>query len=219
MLSFMKDGQNRTASATGKNTSGAEDMDMAPSGAEEEFLVTAQHGKNLRHSTIILAILFTVGALCVWFMIKKVTPPPADAAVETEEAKIEIAIAQLTGIQTEMDARMGDIVARFNEFSNVEQISVADLNKNPFELEVSVGDLAQTLEFGRQLQLRKEVEESAESLQLWSIMASPRNACCMINNKILYVGDKIDGFTVMEIDSRFVEVEFRGIGVILRMSE
>ncbi len=219
MLSFMKDGQNRTASVRAKNTAGAEDMDTGSSGAEEEFLVTGHHEKNLRHSTITLAVLFTVGALCVWFMIKKVTPPPADAAVGTEEAKIENVIAQLTGIQTEMDARMGDIVARFNEFSNVEQISVADLKKNPFELEVSVGDLEQTPEPGRQLQLRKEVEGLAQSLQLWSIMASPQNACCMINNKILYKGDKIDGFTVMEIDSRFVKVELHGIGVMLRMSE
>ena len=219
MLSFMKDGQNRQASVTADNTVGVEDMDMVSSGSEEQFLVTAHHGKNLRHSTITLAVLFTVGALCVWFMIKKVTPPPADAAVGTEEAKIENAIAQLTGIQTEMDARMGDIVARFNEFSNVEQVGVGDLKKNPFELEVSVGDLEQTLESGRQLQLRKEVKESAQSLQLWSIMASPRNACCMINNNILYKGDKIDGFTVMEIDSRFVKVELHGIGVMLRMSE
>lgn len=219
MLSFMKDGQNRTASATTKNTADAEDMDVGSSDAEEEFLVTGHHEKNLRHSTIILAILFTVGALCVWFMIKKVTPPPADAAVGTEEAKIEIAIAQLTGIQTEMDARMGDIVARFNEFSNVEQISVVDLKKNPFELEVSTGDLEQTLESNRQLHLRKEVDERAQSLQLWSIMASPQNPCCMINNDILYKGDKIDGFTVMEIDPRFVEVELHGISVILRMSE
>ncbi len=215
----MKDGQNRPASVTADNTVGAEDADMGSSGSEEQFLVTAHHGKNLRHSTIILAVLFTVGALCVWFMIKKVTPPPADAAVETEEAKIEMAIAQLTGIQTEMDARMGDIVARFNEFSNVEQISVADLKKNPFELEVSVGDLEETLASGRQLHLRKEVDKQAESLQLWSIMASSRNACCMINNKILYKGDKIDGFTVMEIDSRFVIVELHGMGVKLRMSE
>jgi preprotein translocase subunit SecG len=215
----MKDGQNRTAPATAKDTVGAEEVDMGPSGGEEQFLVTAQHGRNLRHSTITLAVLFTVGALCVWFMIKKVTPPSAEAAVGTEEAKIVNAIAQLTGIRTEMDARMGDIVARFNEFSNVEQISVADLKKNPFELEVSTGDLEQTLEFGHQLQLRKEVEEKAQALQLWSIMASPQNACCMINNKILYKGDKIDGFTVMEIDSRFVKVELHGIGVILRMPE
>jgi len=219
MLSFMKDGQNRTSSPTAKNIADAEDMDMGSSGAEEQFLATAHHEKNLRHSTITLAVLFTVGALCVWFMIKKVTPPPADAAVGTEEAKIENAIAQLTGIQTEMDTRMGDIVARFNEFSNVEQISVADLKKNPFELEVSAGDLKQTLESGRQLHLRKEVDEKAQLLQLQSIMASPRNACCMINNKLLYKGDKIDGFTVMEIDSRFVKVELHGIGVKLRMSE
>ncbi len=215
MLSFMKDGQNGAVPEIVADTTASDNTGIEPSVADGEFLARAHHGKNLKQSTIILAVLFTVGAVCVWFMIKKVTPPPADAAVGTEEAKIENAIAQLTGIRTEMDTRMGDIVTRFSEFSDVEQVGVADLKKNSFAIELSVGDFEHTLEPGR----RKEVEERAQGLQLWSIMASPQNACCMINNKILYKGDKIDGFTVTKINSRFVEVEFRGIGVILRMSE
>lgn len=218
MLSFMKDGQNGTVPATVTNTAAPDNTGIGPSDDDGEFLARVHHGKNLKQSTIILVVLFTVGAVCVWFMIKKITPPPAAAAVGTEEAKIENAIAQLTGIQTEMDARMGDIVARFSEFSDVEQVGIADLKKNPFKHELSVGDFEHTLEPDLEL-LRKEVEERARGLQLWSIMASPRNACCMINNKILYKGDKIDGFTVIEIDSRFVEVELHGISVILRMSE
>ena len=209
MLSFMKDGLNGAGSAAPDNTG------IEPSGDDGDFLARAHHGKNLKQSTIILAVLFTVGAVCVWFMIKKTTPPPAAAAVSTEEAKIENAIAQLMGIQTEMDAKMGDIVTRFSEFSDIEQVGVADLKKNPFALELSVGDFEHTLEPGR----RREVEERAQKLQLWSIMASPKNACCMINEKILYKGDKIDGFTVTEINPRFVELDSNGIRVIKKMSE
>lgn len=215
MLSFMKDGLNGAVPGTTTNTAAPDNTGIAPSEDGGEFLTRVRHGKKMKQSTIILAVLFTVGAVCVWFMIKKATPPPADAAVGTEEAKIENAIAQLTGIRTEMDARMGDIVARFSEFSDVEQVGVADLKKNPFAIELSVGDFEHTLGPGR----RKEVEKRAQGLQLWSIMASPQNACCMINNKILYKGDKIDGFTVTEIDSRFVKLESDGIVVIKKMSE
>ena len=218
MLSFMKDGQNGTVPETATNTAASDNTGIEPSNDDGEFLARVHHGKNMKQSTIILAVLFTVGAVCVWFMIKKVTPPPADAAVSTEEAKIENAIAQLTGIRTEMDSRMGDIVTRFSEFSDIEQVDVADLKKNPFAIELSVGDFEHSLEPNLKL-LREEVEERAQKLQLWSIMASPRNACCMINNKILYKGDKIDGFTITEIDSRFVELESDGISVIKKMSE
>jgi preprotein translocase subunit SecG len=197
------------------NTDAPDNTGIEPSGDDGEFLARVHHGKNLKQSTIILAVLFTVGAVCVWFMIKKTTPPPAAAAVSTEEAKIEHAIAQLMGIQTEMDAKMGDIVTRFGEFSDIEQVGVGDLKKNPFAIELSVGNFGQTMEPG----LHREVEERSQKLQLWSIMASPRNACCMINEKILYKGDKIDGFTVVEIDPRFVGLESNGIRVIKKMSE
>jgi len=211
----MKDDRNGTVPATATNTAASDNTGIGPPDDDGEFLTRVHHGKNLKQSTIILAVLFTVGAVCVWFMIKKTAPPPADAAVGAEEAKIENAIAQLTGIRTEMDARMGDIVARFSEFSDVEQVGVADLKKNPFAIELSIGDPGHALEPWR----RREVEERSQKLQLVSIMASPRNACCMINGKLLYKGDKIDGFTVTEIDSRFVELESDGIGVIKKMSE
>ncbi len=215
MLSFMKDGQSGTVPATATNTAAPDNTGIGPSDDDGEFLARAHHGKNLKQSTIILAVLFTVGAVCIWFMIKKVTPSPAAATVSAEEAKIENAIAQLTGIRTEMDTRMGDIVSRFSDFSKVEQVGITDLKKNPFELELSVDNLEHALDPGR----RKEVEVRAQGLQLWSIMASPQNACCMINDKILYKGDKIDGFTVTEINSRFVELESDGIRVIKKMSE
>jgi len=214
MLPFMKDQDSPQEPTGAENTTGG----IGSLDGEERFLTTAQHGRHLRHSTIMLAVVFTAGALCVWFMIKKVTPAPTVAAEVQEEAKIENAIAQLTGIKTEMDNRMGDIVAKFSELADVEQIDVTDLKKNPFEHELSVGGLTDGFDSAREL-LRREVEEKAQGLQLWGIMASDGEACCMINNKFLHKGDKIAGFTVAEIDKRFVKVELDGIGVILRMPE
>lgn len=214
MLSFMKDGQDDSNAPD--QTIGA---DNASSASEPDYLTTAEHGKNLRQSTITLAILFTVGALCLWFMIKKVAPQEADAAVSAEESKIEAAIAELTGIQSE-HTQMDLIVDRFNSFSEVEQINVSQLKKNPFSHELAIGDFDASLNLGRGELAKEEVARKSRGLQLWSIMGSSQGGgCCMINEKILYKGDVINGFTVTKIDPRFVVLESNGIPVTLKMSE
>ena len=215
MLSFMQDGQSAPQDAG--NQSDQNNAVGASPGGDQDFLTTAHHGKNLKHSTITLALLFTVGALCVWFMIKKTTPSAASAA-GTEEAKIESAIAQLTGIKTEMDTHVGQIVERFYEFSEIDQIGVDELKKNPFEHELPIGDLSQ-IDPSHEILLREEINRKSKGLQLWSIMAAPQGGCCMINEKILYVGDSIDGFTVKKITQRAVELEQDGISIVLKMSE
>ncbi|MBE0535670.1 MAG: hypothetical protein IH624_08365 [Phycisphaerae bacterium] len=218
MLSFMKDGQNESKQSGMQAAGDARSGESPAAGGDQEFLTTAHHGKNLKHSTITLAILFTVGALCVWFMIKKTTPSAASAASSAEEAKLESAIAQLTGIKTEMDTHMGEIVERFYEFSEIDQIGVGELKKNPFAHQLSIGDLS-NMDPGHELMAREEVNRKSRGLELWSIMASEKNGCCMINDKVLYVGDSINGFTVTQITPRFVELKCDGIGVILKMSE
>ena len=50
-------------------------------------------------------------------------------------------------------------------------------------------------------------------------MESEQGSCCMINEKILYVGDTIKGFKVNQIESRFVELVSNDLQVILKMSE
>jgi len=216
MLSFMKDGQSDSRKGAAQ-ASGEANVGQKPSG-DQDFLTTAHHGRNLKHSTITLAVLFTVGVLCVWLMIKKTSPSAASAASSAEEAKIEMAIAQLTGIKTEVDAQMGHIVDKFYEFTDVDQIGVGELKKNPFEHELGVGDLSQ-LNTGSEQMLREEISRMSKGLQLWSIMASPQGSCCMINDKILYVGDSISGFKVKQITARLVELEADGVPVILKMSE
>ncbi len=222
MLSFMRDDEIKNSQPEGQNIqadgSGFEDEQVD---SEQDYLAVAEHGRNLRHSTIMLAIVFSIGALCLLFMIKKSTPKTASAAT-AEETRIENAIAELTGIKTEMHSRMGDIVDKFYQFSDVEQIDVRQLKKNPFMRDLysndAGGGLGAGFDIDRQF-LRSEVEAKSREFRLWSIMESPRGSSCMIDDKILYEGDSIKDFKVTKIGSGFVELSSNGIEVILKMSE
>lgn len=184
---------------------------------EQNYLTVATHGKRARKSTALLAVLFIVGLLCLWFMIKKSAPQAASAAtVDVEETKVEAALARLTGLKSEMFGRMDEIVKKFYEFSGVLQVQVNELAKNPFTLElfldeikkkpdtenVSEADLAMI----RQQQMRQKTKD----MRLLSIMRSDRGNSCMIGNKILCEGDSIQGFTVREIGDSSVKLQWSG---------
>lgn len=180
---------------------------------QQDFLTVAQHGKAVKQSTIILGVLFVAGAICLWFMISKTSPSDASAAVSNEEMQIEAAIAQITGIRNEMNEKLNDVSDIFDNFSDVDQIGVNELKKNPFMSDVGfipdVEDDDQLIEF-----------TTESELQLWSISVAPgQKSCAMIDDSILYVGDKINGYQVEKIESKFVELLGNGRRVRLKMDE
>ena len=185
-------------------------------GGGEEYLAVAAQNKNARRSTMVLAVLFGMGLLCLWFMIKKRTLPTAPGAVvSTEEAQIEQAIARLTGVRSEMFNRMDEIVKKFYEFSDVQQVKVDELVKNPFEQEiflVNVQEISDNKEGNFDadagMMKRQQMREQTESMQLMSLMKSDVGNCCMIDDKILYEGDTIKGFKVSQISDSFVKLEW-----------
>jgi len=186
---------------------------------EQEYLVPAEHGRNLRRSTIMLTILFSVGILCLWGMIKKTGPK--QAAASTEEAQIEEAIAQLTGIKTEMNSRMDEVVDKFYQFSNVEQVAVDELKKNPFLYDFAFEaeeDELNKYSVDREM-LRQELQAKISVMRLWSIMESPQGRCCMIDDEVLGEGDKIQDLTITMIGENFIELSSMGIKVKLKMLE
>ena len=194
---------------------------------EQEYLTVASHGKAVRKSTTVLAVLFIIGLLCLWFMIKKSAPKAASAAeVGTEEIQIETAIARLTGIKSEMFTSMDEIVSKFYEFSDVLQIQVNELVKNPFQLEMFLSSLkSKTVAVEKPIEIdteaiwRQQIRQRANDMQLDSIMQSDNGKCCMINNKILYVGDSIEDFKVQQIDDSLVKLESEGVEVVLTLLE
>lgn len=183
--------------------------------AEEQYLTVADPGGRTRKSTILLAVLFIAGLLCLWFMIKKSTPSAAVATtVDTEEVQVEAALARLTGVKSEMFNRMDQIVKKFYEFSNVLQVKVSELAKNPFTLDLFTKkakkepDVEKAPKVDAVLLWRRQIEQKAQGMQLLSIMQSDQGQCCMIADNILRKGDSIDGFKVQQIGEDYVNLEW-----------
>jgi len=210
MLSFMREPGPEKATESASATTGPQGGRSADLGPQE-FLTVASNRKNLRRSTIVVVVLLAVGLLGLVLMIRKSQPQAASASPGSDEqTKIEDAIGRLTGASTEMVDRMDEIVKKFYEFSDVFQVKVSELVKNPFEVEGFVKNLKGDLPVDgdprvqAELVRRQRLQQEASTLRLLSIMRSEAGPCCMINDQILRQGDRIEDFTVREIGNNFV---------------
>jgi len=229
MLSFLRDQSLEDLPAQKKMnaTAGKTPGDGTEKSQESEYLTVAAQGKRVRKSTTLLAVLFIIGLLCLWFMIKKSTPQAASAAAgNTKETLIETAIARLTGVKSQMFSRMDEIVGKFYEFSDVPQVKVNELAKNPFELETFLANIEEKPgadEKGNEIDAKtlwqQQMRRKSQGMQLWSIMQSNQGNCCMIDDKILREGDSIKGFKVLQIGDSFVKLESNGVEIVLKLSE
>jgi hypothetical protein len=215
--------------AAGKkaSTSKADDInkvlrDDADKSQEPEFLTVASHGKRARKTTTLLAVLFVIGLLGLVFMIKKSSPEKASASGgQTEDTLVEKAIARLTGVKTQMFSSIDEIVGKFYEFSDVPQVKVNELSKNPFELETMSGNINTSAdnEMDARALWQQQLRQNSKGMQLWSIMQANQGNRCMIDDEILGEGDSIKGFKVIQIGDNFVKLESDGVLIELKLSE
>ena len=205
MLSFMReqgagDLPGNPGPGTGRRDAGGSEQDDA-----QEYLTVAANSKNLRRSSIVVMVLVAAGLAGLLFMIRQSQPQSASAAPVDDESTIEVAISRLTGVSAEMVNRMDEIVERFYEFSDVFQVGVTELSKNPFEVEIFAGAVkedggeAEDDKAKAALIQRERLKQRASALQLLSVMRSEQGDCCMINDRILRQGETIEGFTISEI--------------------
>lgn len=216
MLSYLKEEKNIPASSDmpedGNATSNAQD-----------YMTVSGHGQKVRQSTLVLVILFGAGALVLWFMVKKTTPAAANAETSQDQTQLETALVQLSTMQSEMDSKMNAVAGRFYHFNNVDQVSVDELKKNPFkrDLSFSVGSDSNgqdNLQSQQLEQIQQEAQVIAMGLELWSITATPKGVCCMIDDKVLYVGDTYKEMKVEVIEDNMVTLMYKGIPVELKMN-
>ncbi|MHC4232903.1 MAG: hypothetical protein ACYSTW_09935 [Planctomycetota bacterium] len=125
MLSYLKDGNQLPAS------SDMPDSDQAAS-STEDYLTVSNNSQKVRKSTTAVAVLFAIGALGLWLMVKKTTPAAANAEPSQNQVQLETALAQLDSMKAEMDSQMNSVSGRFYQFNNVDQVEVEELKKNPF---------------------------------------------------------------------------------------
>jgi len=221
MLSFMREQGGEGVSqeqAAGLNSleGGAPDK-----GENQEFLTVAATRSNLRRSTILVAALVAVGLAGLGYMIRKSQPQAAyGKPAKDEENKIEVAISRLTGVSSEMVSRMDEIVNKFYEFSDVFQVEVGELVKNPFEVEMFMGAIKeegptpQDAATRAALIQRERLKQRAGILKLLSVMRSDDGNACMINDRILHQGDTIDGLVVTKIGGNSVLLALESQGAV-----
>jgi hypothetical protein len=214
MLSFMREHGAGNPSDHSSATAGPQGA-QPPGGPEaQEYLTVAANSKSVRKSTTVVAILVAIGLVCLMFMIRKSQPQAASGKqAGGDETKIEAAISRLTGVRSEMADHMEAIVKKFYEFSDVFQVKVGELTKDPFNVEGLAAkglDAPAVLSEDPQVQAeavrRQKMQEQARTLRLLSIMRSDGGHSCMINDEILHQGEVIEGFIVRQIGNNSVEL-------------
>lgn len=229
MLSFLREQGYEDSSAAKQPAGGGAVPEAGEEPKKQEYLtVVAAQNKNVRKSTWLLAVLFGIGLLCLWFMIKKSAPQTAAATTAgMEEARIEMAITRLTGVRSEMFSGLEKIVKKFYEFSDVQQVEADELVKNPFKIETLLSDLKEAPDSGE-----FDIAPTAKDLELLTICQSDQGNCCVIDDRVLYEGDSIRGFKIRQISDSFVTLEWapecnegrlgprlEGLEIVLKLSE
>jgi hypothetical protein len=162
-----------------------------------------------------VVILIGIGVVCLWFMIRKSRPQAASAQQADEEAKIESAITRLTGVRAEMATKINEIVRKFDEFSDVLQVEVTELSKDPFDAQPYMKDIPEEIptevdDAAKAAMLRRrKMQESARQLKLISVMQSDGSSSCMINDAILREGDLVGDFRITAIGRDFVQLTWQ----------
>ncbi len=219
MLSFMREQGFEKLNQSGAETvKSADPPGTVPATLGEQYLTVTARKKQVRKFTYLLAVLFCVGLLCLWIMIKKSTPRSASAST-TEDAKIEMLMTKLSGAYSEIFSSLDELSDKFYKFSEVRQVENYELIKNPFRTEKYWGNFWQTAgpkasDSGGGTETAKPSQPAKLSggMQLLSIMSADAGNCCMIDDRILYVGDSIKGFKVLQIGDNFVKLESEEAG-------
>jgi len=214
MLSFLREQGNGDLPAQQPNpASETTPGDGVEKTQEQQYLTVATHKKRTRKSTTLLAILFIAGLVCLGYMIKKSTPKAASGAYDSsEDTQLEQAVSRLTGVKSEMLNSMDTVVNKFYEFSDVLQVKVGELAKNPFKLELVTAKVEEPRveikvpEIDAEMVKQRQIRQEAKEMQLLSIMQSDRGRCCMVGDKILYEGEYIKDFKVRQIGDSFVKL-------------
>ena len=217
MLSFLQEPKNENTQDVDPKASSFSSKGFADD-VDSEYIEPVSQDKNLRNTTMMFAAFFIIGLVGLWLMITKSSPGTASAQINPEEdALITQAIAEFTGTSPETETQMKTVVTKFYEISDIHQVPIDDLVKNPFEQDLYENNTASSSILDTDLLNTQELTRRAEKLQLLSIMKSDKESCCVIDDSLLYVGDTIQGFTVSKIESNLVELKSAGKSIFLRM--
>lgn len=215
----------RFAEEQGPELEGTESVQEAMEGQELEDLAVPRWRRS-RGSLLVVLVAVVAGA-GLYLMRATQGDLKASAQSRTVEAKVEEALAKLTGKGGGAGGAGGSlsllfkdteaILSRFQHDPAQRQVPVEFLKKDPFvEVGVLSGEREETaaMDAAKRSRLRREVQ----GLRLETVMQGAR-PLAIINGEIVGVGQKIGSFTVCGISGLAVELEAEGQRFTLSMEE
>ena len=219
MLSYIRESQTE---ALGKGNPNDQALGgVGETGNDATFLTVSGRDQSVRKSTAFVTALFIVASISLLLMAKKSHVQSTGATpAKDSQAQIEMAISRVTGVSSEMTLRMDEIVQKFSEFSDVSQVKVADLNKNPFQVVLIPADMETKDEAPPQdeqvTSLLRQFNVEKETLSLVSIIQSQSSNCCMINGILLEAGQSVNAFVVEDIQADHVRLVWQPDGHVAK---
>jgi preprotein translocase subunit SecG len=220
MASYIRESQTEAIGQEGPD-------DHAAGGAggpdpDATFLTVSGRDKSVQKSTAFVTALFITASIGLVLMAKKSHVQSTGATpAKDSQAQIEMAINRVTGVSSDMTLRMDEIVQKFSEFSDVSQVKVAELNKNPFELVITHAEKDIKDEIVPQdaqvKSLLKQLDVERKALSLISIIQSESNTSCMINGVFVKVGEPVNGFVVEKIQADHVQLVWQPDGDVAKV--
>ena len=185
--------------------------------AADDAYSTQDRSKN--RGIMILLATGIVGMLGVYFFGARQQPNQPSEQEKAIEAKVDVALAKLVneGQTRQLMNDTGKMVETFYEYPASQQVSLDDLQKNPFsrlsDAELKAGDSNKT-----QAQLEREMSRLFKDLELQSVIQSSRGTKCLINGKIFSEGQMIeDVFKIKTITSDRVVLDGKGVEFTLQI--
>ena len=185
---------------------------------DEDYLESSVSEKPAKKTTVILAGVVIVGAIALFLMIKQVAPASLETANKDQMA-IDIALSQLSSGES-LTKQIDSVVKKFYDFSNVPQIGAKWLHKNPFVLSsklISSENGTGSKNEKSNVAARKNHVDIADTLNVYGVMNISGKFCCMIDDKLLYEGDRYKDFTISKISNQSVVITKDGKNISIKI--
>jgi hypothetical protein len=179
----------------------------------------------MTRGNLLLGGLFALGILGIWLLHFRTGPAQASAAVLANESRMDTFLQTLNQIRASSKDAASDgaaVVHTFYYESRQRQVPIAQLRANPFCFVLPAPPPPQAPALSPQAPASApagpdddaaaftQAMKAAGELTLQSVLTGSAGATAMISNNLLTVGQKIAGWTVLDIQPRQVLLEWKG---------
>ncbi|MBN1764704.1 MAG: hypothetical protein JW860_05555 [Sedimentisphaerales bacterium] len=171
-------------------------------GGPDDTFVSETGPKN--HTAMILLAFCVLSMIGVYFLGISQKPKEATEEQKTVEAQVDTALTKLMDMAQEGKTKKlfndtGKMVESFYDYPINQQVSVNDLQKNPFSFmsEVPVGEVVE--DNSQSLaQMERAISRELQLLELQSVIQSPSGAKCLINGEVYSEGQSLNNVFIID---------------------